>query len=322
MRNIRCPKCEGKLGVPDKVRQKPVRCPHCEHKFHVDEGFTESKSSSAESKKKPSKGKLRTLPVPGTVKSTVPPTSSSDSSTASSESALEPPKSRLKAPTPVPNLGIGDDDLSAPAPKKKRRSSGKKKKKAREIPSPNSAVKTEPTETEVATKPTVVARIIETTSDQPELVKEGQLPTLQLNDDSEPAEKEEPMTRNPMVLGLLVCGSILLSTVLLIFAQPAAEVKSSEVERARSEIVEFYQVKREEELKPYQQELRKAQLAHSRADYPAEIYFYQQVMARFVSEDRDEAVGVTGSPGDDIALHGLVSTLLNEAKRLSKRGGR
>ena len=105
--------------------------------------------------------------------------------------------------------------------------------------------------------------------------------------------------------------------LLMVGMQPTSGEK--EVREARENIRQFYEVRADEELAPFQRELREAQLAHSRGDSRTEIRCYQKVMARFRSEDRSQFSGLTGSPTWDIELEQLVSVLLNDAKRKSKR---
>ncbi len=105
--------------------------------------------------------------------------------------------------------------------------------------------------------------------------------------------------------------------MLLMFSAPPSNGKTK-IAEARQKIQQFYEVEVDEELKPYQIELREAQLAHSRGDHAAEIKAYQSVMARFRAEDRSQYTGLTGSPSWDNELEDLVSVLLNEAQRESR----
>lgn len=102
--------------------------------------------------------------------------------------------------------------------------------------------------------------------------------------------------------------------MLIVFSMPTAENKKK-VQEARANIRQFYEIREDEELKPFQIELRAAQLAHSRGDHEAEVIAYQSVMARFHAEDRNQYTGLTGSPTWDLELEELVSILLKEAKR-------
>jgi hypothetical protein len=171
--------------------------------------------------------------------------------------------------------------------------------------------------------PKPVAKIIAAEPVQPQLAEDGKLPTLSLIDDEDqPKDPEDAMSKNPAILGIVVCGSILLSCLMLMLAGQTTEKKKQAVEIAQEEIRQFYEAKPEEEPKPYQVDLRDAQVAHSRGDHWAEVRAYQRVMRRFTSEDRNQFRGVTGSPTWDTELQELVSTLLTEARRLAKKTSR
>ena len=314
MRYVNCPKCEGKLGIPEKKKGKPVTCPVCANEFNPSEigsGEPEKVATTSSSKKskssKSSKPSVRSIPLPSAIKGTATPVAEPKPEKAKSPaaSAMDPPtssKSRLGAPSPPAPVASAID-----APSKK--SSKKKKNKSKSKAAPETKKET--------AKP--VAKIIQTESVKPALSQDGKLPSLSLKDDEAPKEVEKPLAENPAFLGLIVCGSIVLSALMLMLAGASGDKKNEVVEEARLEIQEFYEVRLEEEPKQYQLDLRTAQLAHSRGDYWQEVYALQRVMRLFHAEDHNQFKGVTGSPTDDIELKELVSTLLNDAKRLAKK---
>ncbi len=91
------------------------------------------------------------------------------------------------------------------------------------------------------------------------------------------------------------------------------------VEKTREQIRAYYEVRADQEIRPYQTDLRQAQLAHSRGDYLTEIRAYETVMARFRDENFSRYSGLTGSENSDRELEKLVSVLLEQAKRNAKR---
>ena len=63
-------------------------------------------------------------------------------------------------------------------------------------------------------------------------------------------------------------------------------------------------------LKPYQQLLREAQLAHARGDRRKEQTAYQSVLRLLNAEDRNPHTGVTGHVEDDERLRKLIGILM------------
>ncbi|MEM9943847.1 MAG: hypothetical protein AAF939_19960 [Planctomycetota bacterium] len=278
--------------MPDKVCEKPIVCPVCNQDFMPDAFATKKQNAkNNKQKNKTSRPSMRAIPVPASVEKEL-------SSPVSS--SLDPPKTRLAAPGP-------------PSPPSKYKSTSRKKEKQRDLKQTTDSKNLSPKKTSQQT-----ARIIKTESVQPQLTVDGKLPTLQLKDDVKPKHEEDSITRNPAFIGVLVCVSLLLSVLMLLIAQPPKDKARQAVENARSAIKKFYSVRIDENPQPYQLDLRQAQLAHSRGDFIAETQAYQRVMLRFRAEDDGKPFKVTGSKDWDTELHDLVSTLLNEAKRLSK----
>ena len=349
MKYARCPNCGGRLGIPNKKRGRPIACPKCDTEFvapdHLDQSTTSEKNDPAASysdppvRKKPS---VRAIPLPGKITSPVndvvaskpgidlappnktasidltppsktqkvpddlspPPRSASASDSQASDSPLEPPTSKLSAPEP-------------PAPPSSNRSP---------LPeTPNDESNTDPTpsvEPPSPPQPTdnkrQVATIIKTETIRPSLTKDGKLPTLQLNDHLEPKPKEEPKS-NPVLLVAVLGASLVSSAIMLLMFNSESDQRGERIEKTRQKIRVFYEVRPDQEIKPYQNALRHAQLAHSREDYRTEIRAYETVMARFRDENFDQYSGLTGSQSSDRELEKWVSILLEEAKRNAKR---
>ena len=305
MKNENCPNCGGKLGVPEKLKGRPVRCPKCDLEFIPDELKRKSKSNgkkkSSGAAKQPA---MRALTIPAGVAE-----DRQDSSEAVTQ--LERPDSPLMPP------------------KKKRKS----KKKAESSPSAVTAVEPEvvsgkpnqdTTQPELARAETIetptVAKIIQRETVEPKLTKDGKLPTLLLADEEKPRVSEKGgLTSNPIVIGLLICFSLVSSAGMLFLIESGHPEAKQEVEEARGDVVRFYQVREDQELQPYQRELREAQRAYSRGDFSAESSYYQKVMLRFHNENLTKYAGLTGSPVGDMELEKDVSLLLKDAKKRAKR---
>ena len=321
MKNEPCPNCGGMLGVPDKLRGLPVECPVCRLEFVPGS----SKSSNRKQKNvirslKPPKPSLRSVPLPTAISNEVEPgkTEKVKYVGVNSDHLMPPSKPRLSTLTPASMSATSNVESvesvncpeSDPADLVVVDAAAETSTRNQAELEPSSAVADRP----------AVARIIQTELVHPQLTSDGKLPSLVLADEIKPKAKDGELKSNPVFIGLLICFSLLTSGIMLFVAgmQPSASAKK--VLEARENIREFYEVRIDEEVAPYQRDLREAQLANSRGDIRAEIRFYEQVMARFHAEDRNRFQGLTGSPTGDIELEDLVSVLLNEAKRKLKSG--
>lgn len=308
MKYARCPNCNGRLGIPEKKRGLPVACPKCSTEFLPADKVIPAQSSTSSKKKL----KLRAMPLPTSIASEDQPVNSGRETgvadslsppkvlTSTPKAAYPDPPVKLGSPPPVskskndmlpPGTEAVSPDVSSDGakPKKKKKKSKKDKRRA-------------------------VASIVKTESIQPQLSTDGKLPTLQLNDDFEAKPPEESKT-NPAILTAVICFSLLSSGLMLLLLGGEENDDLERLEKTRQSIRTFYQIRPDQELKPYQLELRQAQLAHSRGDYYGEIRAYQSVMYRFRAEDLSEFSGLTGSPTSDRELEEWVSILLNEAKQ-------
>ena len=367
MKYARCPNCNGRLGIPNKKRGRPISCPKCDTEFvapdHLDKNSSQSdKAAPAASDSNPPVRKMpsvRAIPLPGAVTSPIdnevaakpgvdltppaklksddmappaklksddmappakissdlaPPRKTADPLTPPKPaelapdaqpvaSPLDPPKTRLPTPQPIESSSV-----SSPAPE-----TSVAEPTSDPVPSVQPSVVAQP-----ATAPRPVAKIIKTESIRPSLNKDGKLPTLQLNDELEPKPKQETKS-NPALL-VAVLGASLVSSVLMLFMfNTDTGQREERIDKTRQKIRVFYEVRPDQEIKPYQNALRKAQLAHSREDYATEIRAYEFVMARFRDEEFNQYSGLTGSQNSDRELEKWVSILLEEAKRSAKR---
>lgn len=302
MKNEKCPNCGGKLGVPEKLKGRPVRCPKCDLEFIPDEAKAQSNTRS---KKKSSGGvklpALRALPLPTGVANAQPVEAEVVTQLERPESPLMPPKKKRKPkkrPEPAPP-GVEPEVVASTADS---------------VPVQTALTQAQPIEMPA------VAKIIQQETVEPKLTKDGKLPTLLLADEEKPRVKEKTgLTSNPMFVGLLICFSLVSSAGMLFLIESGYPEAKLEVEEARADVVRFYQVREDQELQAYQRELREAQRAYSRGDFSAEASYYQKVMLRFHNENLTQFSGLTGSPVGDIELEKDVSLLLKDAKKRTKQ---
>ena len=162
--------------------------------------------------------------------------------------------------------------------------------------------------------PSPTARIIPLAAPDTSVESVKDLPTLKLAEEKQPLLKSSELSSNPVFLGILVCCSVISSGLILFFAGGAGKVDRGKLDRIRNEIARFYETRIDVDLKPYQLELREAQLAYSRGDIQGEKAAYRKVMRRFRAEDRSQYAGVTGSPTSDAELEKLVSIMLGNGR--------
>ncbi len=321
MKNEPCPNCGGMLGVPDKLRGLPVECPVCRLEFVPGSktNVRQKKSKSGKAAKSPEPS-LRALPLPASI------TTRTQSGKREKIKFERSQSSRLTTPNPVrldpfpleTNSSTQHASPVTPAPASDS-DQGESMIQRRSADTPVHEIDdTSPSSAEPAQP--AVARIIKSELLPPQLTKDGKLPSLQLVDEAKPKVKDGELKSNPVFVGLLVCLSLLTSGVMLFVAGMQPSESAKKVLEARQKIPEFYEVRIDQEVAPYQRELREAQLANSRGDFRAEIRNYEKVMSRFHAEDRNRFKGLTGSPTGDIELEEHVSILLNEAKRLLTKG--
>jgi len=314
-----CPSCDKKLGVPEKRWAYPVTCPQCNNVFLPTSQYEVSsrpdKTPSAPPPiahpPRPGKPSLRAMPLPAALKQNQPATDPAPANipTAAAAVASAPTKPPINASLPTaaklnpldPPVAkaIPATEASAPAP-------------AMIVP----AAQTVSPESGTVSVPEkkAVARIIRTHDVEVPLSRDGKLPKLHLKDETKVESKSKEIQTSPIVLGALICFSLISSALILLLGDFQSNPDRQSAEKARRSIQNYYSVHEDRPMKPYQLELRAAQLAHSKGDRKAEIAAYRKVMARFRAEDRNQFVGLTGSPTADIELQELISILLRDAE--------
>ncbi len=341
MQYATCPECNWTLGVPSKLVGKNVSCPKCAKTFLADgKNLSDEKPKKKRRKPpepaKPATLKPRAMPLPSAISkkgteseklaSTEQGSSESEAITSaefqSTINDLAPPsrKSKTRKPKTV-------ESETKPAPAEPTPAEHKTIQKTTALPDPpppKTAVLPTPSPLKEEAPPTTAvarttpqpapagtATIITTVPDDSDFAKNGKLPTLQLKDDEKPVAVTKEMKRNPIFLGLLVCFSLVLSGLMVFMIDFDGEATNEKsLGDVRQKLQKFYETRIDVQLRPYQLELREAQLAHSRRDREGEIRELRKVMARFRAEDRNKFVGVTGSPSADKELERLVSALL------------
>ncbi len=183
---------------------------------------------------------------------------------------------------------------------------------SQEQPSAESAGVATKKKTEKKKRKRQVARFITDKGDPlVELGADGQLPELALQEGQAARERAaKPKQANPLVLyGALTLSFLLTLSMLLI--DPAIESRR-EVSKAqaRREIERFYG-REGDELKPYQQALRAARLAHSRSDRRTELSEYRRVLNELTAEDANQHIGVTGHFESDKELKRLIGIIIS-----------
>lgn len=142
---------------------------------------------------------------------------------------------------------------------------------------------------------------------------DGKLPSLLLADAPEAAGKAGSESSPVPLWGALlaVAASTAISLILILNDLDGSQSAGEQKSEARVKLEAFYA----SELappKPYQIQLRQAQLAHSRGDRKAEREHYRKVLAQLRAEGRSKFQGLTGTPTGDAELDRLVSVLLAE----------
>jgi hypothetical protein len=108
---------------------------------------------------------------------------------------------------------------------------------------------------------------------------------------------------------LAVAASTAISLILILNDLDGSQSAGEQKNEARAKLEAFY-ASEIAPLKPYQIQLRQAQLAHSRGDRKAEREHYRKVLSQLRAEGRSKFQGLTGTPTGDAELDRLVSILL------------
>ncbi len=164
-----------------------------------------------------------------------------------------------------------------------------------------------------------VARLILTETAEPKwtLAPDGSLPSLHLEERTdEERGKEKRRSGNPLLLILVLCGSLVTSLILL-FVDTSPTTQGSPEEKARARQIlaaEYYaHLNPNAPLAEYQRLLREAHWAHSRGDYKREKELYRRVLLLLYAErGRNTYTGLTGSRTRDQQLEELLRILLKD----------
>lgn len=145
-----------------------------------------------------------------------------------------------------------------------------------------------------------------------ELGADGQLPELALDEGKSSRDRvSKPKAASPALLYAVLALSLAMSMALLLLdAAPNADTTVNK-NQARRDIVRFYGIETDE-LKPYQNALRAARLAHSRGDHQTERRQYRKVLDELSAEDSNQHVGVTGHFRSDHELKQLIGLILSQ----------
>ena len=159
-----------------------------------------------------------------------------------------------------------------------------------------------------------------------EMGADGQLPELTLSTDASHNQKMVPKgTQNLWGLVLLVCGSLIASTALLMFDGPSSKT-NSDIHGLLGRLRDKYIYQPDTQLAPYQIYLRAALLARSQGDTAKEQTYYRKVLhllrAEHHKHDLDEK-GLTGqliessdrSLRSDEDLENQLSKILHELNK-------
>ncbi|NLY00289.1 MAG: hypothetical protein GXY83_29685 [Rhodopirellula sp.] len=169
-----------------------------------------------------------------------------------------------------------------------------------------------------AAPPRRVARFItaDTTDSTFKLAEDGKLPELRLKEPGrEEADQKSERSTNPLLLLVLLCMSVVMSTVLvLVDFEPQDAAQRERTDRARTVIEEqfFANLDPSQPLAPYQVCLREAARAHSIGDRETEKQRYREVLAMLRAERGKFERGLTGSPLRDEQLEQQISTVLSQ----------
>ena len=144
------------------------------------------------------------------------------------------------------------------------------------------------------------------------LTAEGKLPELALSETTSRKPAKTESNTSPLVLGLVLVGSTLMSILLLVADFEGGSASSETLDDAREKLKTFY-VSETGPLKPYQVLLREAQLARGRGDGKSERELYWRVrdLLRSEQENRFTGAGVTGTKSGDDELKRLLAILLS-----------
>jgi len=130
-----------------------------------------------------------------------------------------------------------------------------------------------------------------------EMGADGQLPELTLSTDADADQKMESKgTQNLWGLVLLVCGSLIASTALLVFDGPSSK-QHSNIDGLLRRLSDKYIYQPDTQLAPYQKYLRDALLARSQGDPAKEQTYYRKVLHLLRAEHHKRDLNEKGLTG-------------------------
>jgi len=291
---IDCPRCKKALSIPEKTAGSYVHCPGCGGRFWVPK---QASGVSAEPATTPAAGSAAPVAPSGEIAG-----ASGGPPSGPVPPPQAPPVQRAPWAAPpssvLPSAGREDTPASGPA----------------RVP-PSGVTPPPPPPPKSGRK---VARFVSTEAARSPLrmAADGKLPELQLSEEGEKKQADEPTgtTVNPLVLVGILSISVVFSISLALMDFGPEDVSNTRRKQdARKAIQDDYFDSlpgSHEPLQPYQELLRDAQLAHSAGRYQKERDLYQEVLDLLRTERGETDKGITGSPDRDKELERLISILL------------
>ncbi len=268
---LSCPRCTKVLSFGDEFAGQYAFCDQCQGRIWVPQDASRTPDSITTATDPPDN------------------TSEQEDSTGTSKNRTPPlmPQSPEKAAPQSPPTGKTTPDISETENPAFRRD------KAR-------AVSQEPPKIQSPQKaPKNVATFIssDVAASQIEMGADGQLPELTLSTDAGHNQNMESKSgQNIWGLVLLICGSLIASTALLMFDGPSAET-NTDIEGMLRLLSDKYIHQPDIPLAPYQKYLRAALLARSQGDTIKEQKYYRKVLHLLRAEHHKHDVDEKGLTG-------------------------
>lgn len=325
---IHCPLCGTEMTVGDTALDRTVGCPWCRHRFRPDAVLAQGAKpaspkgevplatpppmpKAADPAKKP--GKAGEPPGP-TSRAAPPPRPGQP--VIKDETRLSRPGSGVPEQPGVGKTAGRDERRGVPADKLDQTPERAAIAASGKLLPSGSPVGSETSLTIPRRK---VARLILTETAEPKwtLAPDGSLPSLHLEERTdEERGKEKKRSSNPLLLILVLCGSVVTSLILL-FVDTSPTTQGSPEEKAEARkilVAEYYaHLNPNAPLAEYQRLLREAHWAHSRGDYKREKELYRRVLLLLYAErGRSTYTGLTGSRTRDQQLEELLRILLKD----------
>jgi hypothetical protein len=150
-----------------------------------------------------------------------------------------------------------------------------------------------------------------------QLGADGRLPELVVPERNTEREQEQtgPRESKPLLLIGVLCFSITLSIIMLVFEPSQHNSRSFDKAEARRVIAAYY-TGVGPDLKPFQKKLREALQAYHREDFDTERRLYRQVLNMLHDESNPDVDGLTGwrvadGPPNDLHLEQQLAKLMS-----------